>query len=56
MRLKGQNNYFLKKVILHITLKGKKCRTLFKFDLMRTPDLLGRVKRSDIEIVQISIF
>ena len=26
------------------------------FDIMHTPDLLGWVKRSDIEIVQISIF
>ena len=31
--------------MLHINLKGKKCRTL-----------LGWVNRSDIEIVQISIF
>ena len=34
----------------YIKLKGKTCRTLCKFDLMYTPD------RSDIEIVQISIF
>ena len=27
-----------------------------KFDLMHIPDFLGLVKRSDIEIVQISIF
>ena len=47
----GQKN--LKKVMLHIKLKEKQCRTLCKFDLMHTPDLLGCVKRSDIEIVQI---
>ena len=34
----------------YIKLKGKTCRTLCKFDLMHTPD------RSDIEIVQKSIF
>ena len=34
-----------------VNLKGK-CRTLCKFDLMHTPDLLGLVKRSDIEIMQ----
>ena len=32
--------------------KGKKCRTLCKFDLMYTPGLLGLVKMSDIETVQ----
>ena len=30
--------------------KWKTCRTLFKFDLMHTPD------SSDIEVVQLSIF
>ena len=45
-----------KVVMLHIKLKGKKCRTLCKFDLMHIPDLLGWVKTFDIEIVQISIF
>ena len=46
--------FFLKKV--HIKLKGKKCRTLCKFEIMHTPDLYGWVKTSDIEIVQKSIF
>ena len=54
--VKRSKTFFLKKVMLHIKLKGKTCRTLCKFDLMHTPDLLGWVKRSDIEIVQISIF
>ena len=44
--------YFLKKVMMYIKLKGKKCRTLCKFDLMHIPDLLGLVKRLDIEIVK----
>ena len=35
---------------------GKTCRTLCKFDLMHTPDIFGWVKRSDIEILQISIY
>ena len=46
---------YILKVMLHIKLKDKKCRKLCKFDLMQTPDLLGWVKKSDIEIVQISI-
>ena len=46
---KGQNFFFLKKVLLHITLSIK------MFDLMHAPDLLGWVKRSDMEIVHISI-
>ena len=37
---------------MHIKLKEKKSRTLCKFDLMHTPDLLGWVKRSGIDIVQ----
>ena len=49
----GQN---VKHFFLHIKLKRKKCRTFCKFDLMHTFDLLGWVKRSDIEIVQIRIF
>ena len=43
--------YFLKEVMLHIKLKGEKCRTLCKFDLKHIPDLLGLVKRSDTETV-----
>ena len=31
--------FFLKKVMLHIKLKVKKCRTLCKADLMHTPDI-----------------
>ena len=31
--------FCLKKVMLHKKLKGKKCRTLCKADLMQTPDL-----------------
>ena len=42
--------------MLHIKLNGKKSKPLYKFDLMHTTDLLGWVKMSDIEIVQISIF
>ena len=42
-----------KQVMMHIKLKNIK---LSKFDLMHTPDIFGWVKRSDIEIVQISIF
>ena len=42
--------------MLLIKLKRKRCRTLCKFNLMHTPDILGWVKSSDIEIVQISIF
>ena len=44
---------FLKPVVLHIKLKGKKCRPTCKQKLtLQTP--LPWVKRSDIEIVQIS--
>ena len=44
--------------MLHIKLNGKKVEQYASkvFDLMHTPDLLGGVKMSDIEIVQISIF
>ena len=38
--------------MLHFKLKEKTCRTLCKFDLKRTPDILGWVKKSDIEIMQ----
>ena len=51
--------FFLKKVLLHINkIKERSVdNCAFKhFDLMQTPDLLGRVNRSDNEIVQISIF
>ena len=37
-------------------IKGNKYRKLCKIDIMHTPGHLGWVKRSDIEIVQISIF
>ena len=40
--------------MLHIRLKGKGCRTLCKFDLLHTPDLLGWLKKTVIEIVEIS--
>ena len=54
---KGQSIFFLKMVMLHIKLKGKKCRIASKmFELIHTPGLLGWIKRSDIKIVQISIF
>ena len=56
MGQKVETFYFLKKVMLHIKLKRKKCKTLCKFDLMHNPGLLGWVKRWDIEILQISIF
>ena len=49
----------LKVVMLHIKLKGKKCTPEYaswNFDLTHTPDLLDWFERSDIEIVQISIF
>ena len=36
--------------MLHTKLKGKTCRTVCKSDLMHIPDILGCVKRSDIEI------
>ena len=44
--------------MLHIKLKGKSVEQYASkmFDLMYTPDILGRVKWPDIEIVQISIF
>ena len=38
---KGQNNIFLKLVMLHIKLKEKTCRTLYKFYLMHISDILG---------------
>ena len=45
------------KAMLHIKLKGEMLRTLYikMFDLMHIPELLGWVKSSDIQIVQISI-
>ena len=51
---KGQNIFL--KVLSHIKIKRKKCRSLCKSDLMQTPGLWDWVKRSDIESVQISIF
>ena len=53
---KSQNSFFLKSVVLHIKLKGKKCIQLCKFDLVNTSDPLGWVKGSDIEIVQMCMF
>ena len=50
---KGQNIFFSTESHVAYQIKGKKCRTLCKADFMHTPDL---GKRSDIEIVQISIF
>ena len=48
----------LKVVMLHIKLKRKKSRPTCKLniDLTHTPDLWGFVERSDIDIVQISMF
>ena len=40
--------------MLQIKLKEKNCRTLSKFDLMHIPDILGSIKMSNIECVQIS--
>ena len=37
-------------------IKGNTCRTLFKCDLLYTPDIYGWVKWSDMKIVQISLF
>ena len=51
----GQNIFLLKKVMFYIKFKGKKCRTLCKFDLMHNLDIFVWVKRSDIESVLISI-
>ena len=56
--VKRSKHFFLKYmyVMSHIKLKGKTWRTLCKFDLMHTPEIMGWVKRTNIEIVQISIF
>ena len=59
-RLKGQNNFFWK----WSCCISKKKRFFFKptnfvsnkFNITHTPYFLGWIKRSDIEIVQISIF
>ena len=48
----GQN-FFSEQGCFAYQTKGKKCR---KFDHIHTFDLWGWVNRSDIEIVQISIF
>ena len=54
---RSKHFFFLKKAMLHIKLQRSVEHYASKmFDLMHTPDLLGWVKRSDIEIVQISIF
>ena len=44
--------------MLHINYKERSLEQYASkmFDLMLTPDGLGKLKRSDIEIVQISIF
>ena len=49
---------FFLKVMLNIILKLRSVEhyAIKMFDLMHTTDLMVRVKRSDIEIVQISIF
>ena len=52
IRSKGRNNFFLKVMYKERSLEHA-CKM---FDLMHTSDLLDWVKRSDIEIVQISIF
>ena len=52
---KGQN-IFSEEGHVPYQIKLKTCRTLCKFDFMHTPDILGWIERSDIEIVQISIF
>ena len=49
-------NFFSEVGHLQIKLTVKTCRTLCKFDLRHTPDIFGWIKRSDIEIVQVSIF
>ena len=51
---------FLKKVMLHIKLKGRK-RTLKHyasklFDILHTPDLFGWVKKINIDILQVIYF
>ena len=50
MWTKGKNVFFLKKVMLYILHDAIKM-----FGIMQTPGLLGWVKRSDIEIVYVSI-
>ena len=44
--------FFLKVVMLHIKLKGRKCNQQVSkhFELTHTPDLWGRVQRSDTNI------
>ena len=49
MGTKDKHSFFLMQAMVHIIYAIK------IFDLMHTPGLLGRVKRSGIEIVQISI-
>ena len=55
--IKGSKHCFMKGVILHIKLKGRKCRLTYKQTVwpMHTNNPLDREK-SDIEIVQTSIF
>ena len=56
--VKRSNIFFLNVVMLHIKLKGKKYRPTEKQKLWpyTHPWPLGRVERSDIEIVQINNF
>ena len=57
MGSKGQNIFYEELVMLHIKLQGKSLEHYASkmFDCMLTPDGLGMVKGSDIEIVQINI-
>ena len=52
---KGHFFSLLNMAMLHIKLKLKKCRPTYKltlFEFTHTPNLLGLVLRSDIEIVK----
>ena len=57
-RVKWLKLFFLKVVMLHIKFKETSIdqHASKAFDLKHTPDLLGHVERSDIEVVQISEF
>ena len=48
--VKRSKQFFLKKVTLQIKLERKTCRTLCKFDLMHTPDILDGVKGQTLEL------
>ena len=54
--IKRSKQYFSEVGHVAYQIKGKDLYNIMEFYLTHTPDILGWVKKSDIEIVQIRIF